>query len=224
MARAIAICGGFLALHDAPRPPRGVGGARRPPAALVLRRRQRRYRRRGPGARPPYSEDSTADVDMNVVTIRPIAGGDTRFVEVQGTAEGVAQPLRTAWRCSTWPSAGSPRSWISAEMIAEPPAPAGGDRLGHRRLRQLVCVGEPVEGRRDRGHRRWGDRVVALPVGNPGLGRGRWNARRQRPSGRPRRSPRRAACPASPTTPVPRYATGRPARSRHGDVRRIRSL
>ena len=25
---------------------------------------------------------------MNVVTIRPIAGGETRFVEVQGTAEG----------------------------------------------------------------------------------------------------------------------------------------
>ena len=36
----------------------------------------------------PYVEDSTADVDMNVVTIRPIGGGETRFVEVQGTAEG----------------------------------------------------------------------------------------------------------------------------------------
>ena len=33
----------------------------------------------------PYEEDSTADVDMNVVMT-----GDGRFVEVQGTAEGMA--------------------------------------------------------------------------------------------------------------------------------------
>jgi ribonuclease PH len=38
----------------------------------------------------PYVEDSTAEVDMNVVMLRPIAGGEARFVEVQGTAEGMA--------------------------------------------------------------------------------------------------------------------------------------
>ena len=38
----------------------------------------------------PYVEDSTAEVDMNVVMLRPITGGEARFVEVQGTAEGMA--------------------------------------------------------------------------------------------------------------------------------------
>ena len=37
----------------------------------------------------PYVEDSTADVDMNVVMLRPVEGGASRFVEVQGTAEGM---------------------------------------------------------------------------------------------------------------------------------------
>ena len=38
----------------------------------------------------PYVEDSTAEVDMNVVMLRPVNGGESRFVEVQGTAEGMA--------------------------------------------------------------------------------------------------------------------------------------
>jgi ribonuclease PH len=38
----------------------------------------------------PYVEDSAAEVDMNVVMLAPVAGGEARFVEVQGTAEGMA--------------------------------------------------------------------------------------------------------------------------------------
>jgi ribonuclease PH len=38
----------------------------------------------------PYVEDSSAEVDMNVVMLQPVAGGEARFVEVQGTAEGQA--------------------------------------------------------------------------------------------------------------------------------------
>ncbi len=38
----------------------------------------------------PYVEDSRAEVDMNVVMLAPVAGGEARFVEVQGTAEGMA--------------------------------------------------------------------------------------------------------------------------------------
>ncbi len=38
----------------------------------------------------PYVEDSTAEVDMNVVMVESAAGGDAAFVEVQGTAEGQA--------------------------------------------------------------------------------------------------------------------------------------
>jgi ribonuclease PH len=88
--RTASICGGFVALHDAltrvvqrhgvPVHPIGelrlaaisvgiVGGV----AVLDL----------------PYVEDSTAEVDMNVVMIRDGGpGAALSFVEVQGTAEG----------------------------------------------------------------------------------------------------------------------------------------
>ena len=88
--RTASICGGYLALHDAlarrvalgqvPAHPLHsycaaisvgiIGGV----AVLDL----------------PYVEDSRAEVDMNVVMLRPMTGGDARFVEVQGTAEGMA--------------------------------------------------------------------------------------------------------------------------------------
>jgi ribonuclease PH len=88
--RTASICGGFLALHDA---------LSRLVADRVI------------SAHPlhsfcaaisvgivdgvavldlPYVEDSTAEVDMNVVSVRPVDGGELRFVEVQGTAEGEA--------------------------------------------------------------------------------------------------------------------------------------
>ena len=38
----------------------------------------------------PYVEDSSAEVDMNVVMLKSKVTGDSRFVEVQGTAEGMA--------------------------------------------------------------------------------------------------------------------------------------
>ncbi len=87
--RTASICGGFLALHDA---------------------LQRRVDRGDIAANPlhsfcaaisvgivdgtavldlPYVEDAAAEVDMNVVMLRPIDGGDASFVEVQGTAEGM---------------------------------------------------------------------------------------------------------------------------------------
>ncbi|CAN5734654.1 MAG: ribonuclease PH [Ilumatobacteraceae bacterium] len=88
--RTASICGGYLALHDALA--RLVGAkvlATHPlhsycaaisvgivdgSAVLDL----------------PYIEDSRAEVDMNVVMLRPIDGDLPRFVEVQGTAEGKA--------------------------------------------------------------------------------------------------------------------------------------
>ena len=38
----------------------------------------------------PYVEDSGAEVDMNVVMLRDKSTNVARFVEVQGTAEGMA--------------------------------------------------------------------------------------------------------------------------------------
>jgi ribonuclease PH len=86
--RTAAICGGFLALHDAL--------SRLVAAKLLAAHPLHSYCAAVsvgivdgvPVLDLPYAEDSTADVDMNVVTVRPIAGGEPRFVEVQGTAEG----------------------------------------------------------------------------------------------------------------------------------------
>jgi ribonuclease PH len=88
--RTASICGGFVALHDALQRVVQRGDLPANPlhsycaaisvgivdgvAVLDL----------------PYAEDSGAEVDMNVVMLRPIAGGEARFVEVQGTAEGMA--------------------------------------------------------------------------------------------------------------------------------------
>ena len=88
--RTASICGGYLALHDAL-------------ARLVATRKLAAHPLHSycaaisvgivggvPVLDLPYAEDSTAEVDMNVVMLRPVAGGEPRFVEVQGTAEGMA--------------------------------------------------------------------------------------------------------------------------------------
>jgi ribonuclease PH len=61
---------------------------------------------------------------MNVVTVRPLAGGEHRFVEVQGTAEGapfshseLVTLLELAERGLT------EIVELQAKMIAEPPRP-----------------------------------------------------------------------------------------------------
>ena len=83
--RTAAICGGYVALHDALTRLMGLGRLnahplREPCAAVSV----------GivdavPVLDLPYVEDSKAEVDMNVVMT-----GSGKFVEVQGTAEGAA--------------------------------------------------------------------------------------------------------------------------------------
>ena len=122
--RTASICGGFLALHDALS--RVVAG--RALAAHPLHSFCAAISVGIVGGVPvldlPYSEDSVADVDMNVVTIRPIAGGESRFVEVQGTAEGA--PFSRSELDSLLELAAVGLGEIvdlQAAMIAEPPPP-----------------------------------------------------------------------------------------------------
>ncbi len=83
--RTASICGGYLALHDALTRLVKAGGIKNHPltdfcgavSVGIIG---------GQGMLDlPYVEDSTAEVDMNVVMT-----GSGQFVEVQGTAEGVA--------------------------------------------------------------------------------------------------------------------------------------
>ncbi len=88
--RTASICGGFLALHDALQRVVQRGDLARHPLHSVCSAVSVGIVDNTPVLDLPYVEDSAAEVDMNVVMLRPIGGGTARFVEVQGTAEGMA--------------------------------------------------------------------------------------------------------------------------------------
>ncbi len=123
--RTAAICGGYLALHDAlsrlvqrkelSAHPIGVHRCAAVSVGVV-------------GGVPvldlPYAEDSRAEVDMNVVMVGGGRFGGGRFVEVQGTAEGLAftrQELDTLLELA---QVGIGELMArQGELLAEPPAP-----------------------------------------------------------------------------------------------------
>jgi ribonuclease PH len=88
--RTASICGGFLALHDALTRAMQRGDLRLHPLHSFCAAISVGIVEGAPVLDLPYVEDSRAEVDMNVVMLRPIDGGEPRFVEVQGTAEGMA--------------------------------------------------------------------------------------------------------------------------------------
>ncbi|HEX8803906.1 MAG TPA: ribonuclease PH, partial [Acidimicrobiales bacterium] len=83
--RTASICGGYLALHDALARlvQRGVIGSH--PLTALCAAVSVGVVDGTPVLDLPYEEDSRAEVDMNVVMT-----SEGRFVEVQGTAEGLA--------------------------------------------------------------------------------------------------------------------------------------
>jgi ribonuclease PH len=119
--RTASICGGYLALHDA-----------------LSRLVQSKMIKVHPlhsfcaaisvgivGGVPmldlPYIEDSTAEVDMNVVMLGK-SGGEPLFVEVQGTAEGAAfsrSELDLLLKLAT--TGVSEIMALQAEMVSVPP-------------------------------------------------------------------------------------------------------
>jgi len=88
--RTASICGGYLALHDALSRVVGRGGLSAHPLHSFCAAISVGIVDGTPVLDLPYVEDSRAEVDMNVVMLRPTTGGEPRFVEVQGTAEGMA--------------------------------------------------------------------------------------------------------------------------------------
>jgi ribonuclease PH len=83
--RTAAITGGYLALHDALTRRVGSGDLVEHPLTAFCAAISVGVVRGVPVCDLPYPEDSTADVDMNVVMT-----SEGSFVEVQGTAEGAA--------------------------------------------------------------------------------------------------------------------------------------
>ncbi len=88
--RTASICGGYLALHDALQRVVQAGGLPEHPLHSLCAAISVGIVDGVPLLDLPYVEDAGAEVDMNVVMLRPVGGGEARFVEVQGTAEGMA--------------------------------------------------------------------------------------------------------------------------------------
>ena len=122
--RTASVCGGFIALHDALQ--RLV--ATRQTATHPLHSYCAAISVGIVGGVPvldlPYVEDSRAEVDMNVVMLRPIAGGEPRFVEVQGTAEGMAFTRGELDELLLLAEVGLVEiTDLQAEMVSVPPPP-----------------------------------------------------------------------------------------------------
>jgi ribonuclease PH len=88
--RTASICGGYLALHDALTRLVQNGAITAHPLHSACAAISVGMVGGVPVLDLPYVEDSTAEVDMNVVMLQPINGGEPTYVEVQGTAEGKA--------------------------------------------------------------------------------------------------------------------------------------
>jgi ribonuclease PH len=88
--RTASICGGYIALHDALSRVVAAGGLEQHPLTSFCSAISVGIVGGAPLLDLPYIEDSNAEVDMNVVMLAPADGGEARFVEVQGTAEGMA--------------------------------------------------------------------------------------------------------------------------------------
>jgi ribonuclease PH len=90
--RTASICGGYLALHDALTRLQQNGAIKQHPLHSFCAAISVGIVGGSPVLDLPYVEDSTAEVDMNVVMLgQPHdSAHEPRFVEVQGTAEGVA--------------------------------------------------------------------------------------------------------------------------------------
>jgi ribonuclease PH len=122
--RTASICGGFVALHDALERVVQAGGLAANPLHSFCSAISVGIVDGSPVLDLPYVEDSRAEVDMNVVMLRPISGGEATFVEVQGTAEGMAFTRNQLDQLLALAEGGLLRiADLQAAVIAEPPAP-----------------------------------------------------------------------------------------------------
>jgi len=122
--RTASICGGYLALHDALSRVVATGSLAAHPLHSFCAAVSVGIVDGTPVLDLPYIEDSAAEVDMNVVTLRPTAGGEQRFVEVQGTAEGKAFTRGELDALLALADKGLAEIVaLQADLVAVPPAP-----------------------------------------------------------------------------------------------------
>ena len=121
--RTASICGGYLALHDALARVVSAGKLAAHPLHSYCAAISVGIVGGVPVLDLPYIEDSTAEVDMNVVMLRPVTGGEPKFVEVQGTAEGMAFTRDELDQLLVLAELGLTEiADLQAEMVSVPPA------------------------------------------------------------------------------------------------------
>lgn len=121
--RTASICGGFMALHDALSRVMQSGLISSHPLHSYCAAISVGVCDGVPVLDLPYVEDSTAEVDMNVVMLRAVNGGDAKFVEVQGTAEGKAFARSELDELLMLADSGLSRIFdLQAGLLAEAPA------------------------------------------------------------------------------------------------------
>jgi ribonuclease PH len=117
--RTASICGGYVALHDACSRLVKVGKMAAHPLTDQCAAISVGIVDALPCLDLDYSEDSRAEVDMNVVMT-----GEGRFVEVQGTAEGAAFSRGELDELLGLAEAGISEIFaLQRELLAEPPPP-----------------------------------------------------------------------------------------------------
>jgi ribonuclease PH len=88
--RTASICGAYIALHDALTRVQQNGLINKHPLHSLCAAVSVGIHNGVPILDLPYVEDSSAEVDMNVVMLQEHGSSEAKFVEVQGTAEGAA--------------------------------------------------------------------------------------------------------------------------------------
>jgi ribonuclease PH len=117
--RTASICGGYVALHDALSRLMGTGRLAAHPLVEACAAISVGIVDGRPLLDLPYLEDSKAQVDMNVV--KTASGG---YIEVQGTAEGVAFRREELDAMLDLATAGITEIFgLQQEVLADPPAP-----------------------------------------------------------------------------------------------------
>jgi ribonuclease PH len=117
--RTASICGAYVALHDAFSRLLQAGTLRQNPLTDSVAAISVGIIDGVPMLDLPYAEDSRAEVDMNVVMT-----GAGRFVEVQGTAEGMAFSRGELDSLLALAESGIKElSALQAAVLAEPPPP-----------------------------------------------------------------------------------------------------
>jgi ribonuclease PH len=131
--RTASICGGYVALHDALQRLVQTGALATNPLHSFCTAISVGIVGGDPVLDLPYVEDSAAEVDMNVVMLQPRLddrpSGEARFVEVQGTAEGMAFTRGELDQLLALAEGGlATIAALQADVISVPPTPRSSAR------------------------------------------------------------------------------------------------